>query len=255
MPSKEEYKNDAKRAALAQSLATLATGAANENVARLGAGLQGQSSNMAQAAQQGIAEEEAKKKKKAGTLGKIGTLAGGLIAAPFTAGMSIPAMMAIGGGASALGGTLGEVAGGGKLNLGNALGYGATGAIGAGIGGGLGSLAKGATTAGTSTLGTVGTGLTAAGEKAAVTGVGSAVADTAGQAAGQAVKGSLGSTLMNNVIGNQIASGAMPATSYGGGNYGMGGGMPMLYGQQDPLNDPSTYDPRYPTSLIYRRGM
>ena len=147
MPSKEQYRNDAKRAALAQSLASIGSISADPGLQRMAQANSGTASNLSQAAAQGMAEEEAKKKKKAASLGKIGSLAAGLIAAPFTAGMSLPAAMAVGGLASAAGGSLGEMAGGGSPSLGNALSYGASGAIGSGIGRGLSAVGKTATAA------------------------------------------------------------------------------------------------------------
>lgn len=209
MPSKEEYKNDAKRALLTQSLATIATGSANENIARLGAGLQGQSSNMAQAAQQGIAEEEAKKKKKSGLFGKLGSIGGGIVGAalaPATGGLSL-ALPALG---SAAGGTIGEMVGGGTPSFGNALGYGAQGAMGSIMGKGLGALAP----AGKSTAEIAAN----AGMSEALPATASAVAPAASRWAGA----------LPQLMGQQMAMG-------GNGGYGMyGGGMGALLNPNVP---------------------
>lgn len=100
--------------------------------------------NYAQAEAEKEAQKEAEKKAKGKGLGGIlGTVAS-LAAAPFTAGMSIPAAAAISGGAGALGSTAGQLLGGGDVDFGQVLQSGATGAVAGGLGAGLSGGAGGA---------------------------------------------------------------------------------------------------------------
>lgn len=113
------YENRQRQAALAAMLAGTDGWGAKQ------AAIAGQ---MAQAAAMKEAQKEQEKKEKSKGLGKIGGLVAGLIAAPLTGGMSLPAAMAVSGGASALGTAAGQMAGGGGVDMGNVLGAGLTGA-------------------------------------------------------------------------------------------------------------------------------
>lgn len=99
-------------------------GAWNQNMASM-------ASNTAQAAAEKEAQKEAEKAKKQGTLGKIGSVAGGLLGAVTPLGPIVgPALGAT------LGSAGGQMLGGGRVDLSSALGQGAT----AGLGGVAGKM-------------------------------------------------------------------------------------------------------------------
>lgn len=100
----------------------------------------------AQAQQQALkqAEEERKKKEKAGTFGKIGSTLGtigGIALAPFTGGASLAIPAALGAAGGALGGAAGRAVGGGGFDMQQTLmdaAMGGVGGLGAGVVGGFG---------------------------------------------------------------------------------------------------------------------
>lgn len=104
----------------------------------------------AQAQQQALkqAEEERKKKEKAGTFGKIGSTLGtigGIALAPFTGGASLAIPAALGAAGGALGGAAGRAVGGGGFDMQQTLmdaAMGGVGGLGAGVVGGFGKVAS-----------------------------------------------------------------------------------------------------------------
>lgn len=75
------------------------------------------------------AARRARRESRGAALGQVGSMLGGIVAAPFTGGMSLPAAMATTAGASAVGGAAGQLAGSGRLTSGQVLAHGAQGAM------------------------------------------------------------------------------------------------------------------------------
>lgn len=92
------------------------SGGPNTPGGSIGAGAKDMAQGGIEAEAQKKAAKAAEKKSRSSSLGGIAGTVAGIAAAPFTAGMSIPAAAAITGGAAALGSTAGQVAGGGGVD-------------------------------------------------------------------------------------------------------------------------------------------